>query len=660
MNLPDWIETDLENLMGSHAHEDGPAFVYREFKKGSYYMRFESSKDDSKYHGTMRIEKSAHHLKGSGDLYSRPITEPLKNPLNGVPTFKREHYAAYLQITKLKRYAFILKQVKLFFNRTEYDHLTNQWRVGEALSAKMKWKTAPSDYPNPDDFLQGMVKNGNGETIGVLKMGWVSDFLRTALLEIDAVPNVDIPVDNGGDKDWVNVFEKVGWEMKINISDTSVPAPNPSQVWELSELHEQMLNWRSTDEVWQYHLLCVDRIRGFFFKRGVMYDSESIDSNQIPREGAALASGWSFDPDPNRWGSLSGKLFGSEPTAYFRTAVHELGHAMGLVHPHSSDSKTFMNTTDSLASPNFPNNIEWNFDHKNENRLKHWPDIIIRPGQSPFESHIESDTHSEMETALEFKVEACHKLIPFGAPVRLDLNVENLSDSGVIIPEVLSLKSNFISGYTEDSYGAKRCFKSLIPVDTNPLKELKKGEARKHSFTLLRGSDGWLFPSVGIYKVCINMHWNVEGKSKHCQSTCQLIVNPPQTEEQAEAALAVINSPELMLSFIIGGKHLKEGNKIIEDLMHSKELKHHYQYLEFRKKIDSQNTRTQSSAWKVIDENTVLSYRERQKVRQKYKEFIEGAKPRTKAKSFAKSSKNGILEKNLKGFKKRMKILWES
>ena len=47
-------------------------------------------------------------------------------------------------------------------------------------------------------------------------------------------------------------------------------------------------------------------------------------------------------PDTNDWGLVRGKNLG-ETVVYFRTAVHEIGHAMGL--QHNKDDNGFMNTT---------------------------------------------------------------------------------------------------------------------------------------------------------------------------------------------------------------------------------------------------------------------------------------------------------------------------
>ena len=84
-----------------------------------------------------------------------------------------------------------------------------------------------------------------------------------------------------------------------------------------------------------------------------------------------------------------GKRFGASKSAYFRTAVHELSHAFGLYHPGAPSGEHIMQTTEVIAGNGtaalpFPKNIQWYHSFPDRQRLRHLPDVWVRPGGIPF------------------------------------------------------------------------------------------------------------------------------------------------------------------------------------------------------------------------------------------------------------------------------------
>jgi hypothetical protein len=153
--------------------------------------------------------------------------------------------------------------------------------------------------------------------------------------------------------------------------------------WNNAEAHAAMLERRDAsnlDAEWRYHVLCVRRLDAT--ERGIMYDASGGDSNNIPREGCVIASHWMI-PETPAYGNVQGVRFGTATGPYFRTAVHETGHAMGLY--HNTADNCFMNTTDQIAenslaagSAAFPDNIQWSYNGEDAKRLRHMPDIYVR------------------------------------------------------------------------------------------------------------------------------------------------------------------------------------------------------------------------------------------------------------------------------------------
>ena len=153
-------------------------------------------------------------------------------------------------------------------------------------------------------------------------------------------------------------------------------------------MHETMLKRRrrvDLDSESRYHVLCVRRLSST--ERGLMYDNAATDSNDVPREGIGIGTGW-VAAQPF-WGSLVGRRFGEATSSYFRTALHEVGHAMGL--QHNVADFGVMNTTDVLArratQPAFPENALWSFAADDRHRLRHLPDPWSVPAAYRSASH---------------------------------------------------------------------------------------------------------------------------------------------------------------------------------------------------------------------------------------------------------------------------------
>ena len=256
----------------------------------------------------------------------------------------------------------------------------------------MNWKPAPAGFPSSSDYLEGDVKNSTGTIVGRLSMGWVSQYLRRATVEIDRVSVSEAPLDNGAGLDWKGVFDKVGWQVAVDVSDANVAEPSGAG-WSDAEMHAGMLARRKAtnlDGEWRYHVLAVRTIDST--PRGIMYDTGGTDSNNVPREGIGISSHWTI-PNASPWGTVKGQRFGTSKAAYFRTAIHEVGHAMGLY--HTTGDNGFMNTTDVIAAScpsTFPACIKWEFHPDNQKQLRHYPDVFVRPGGAQFGQASTSDT----------------------------------------------------------------------------------------------------------------------------------------------------------------------------------------------------------------------------------------------------------------------------
>jgi hypothetical protein len=76
-------------------------------------------------------------------------------------------------------------------------------------------------------------------------------------------------------------------------------------------------------------------------------------------------------------------------------------------------------------------NIRWSFQADDELRLRHWPDLVVRPGGAawPFGSNAPTSVSNEVTSdVLRLDVSAVLPEVPFGAPVRVNLNLVNKTE----------------------------------------------------------------------------------------------------------------------------------------------------------------------------------------------------------------------------------------
>ena len=366
-------------------------------QKGCYYIRLLPTSLYTparfQYEGTLRVQGTEGAVIVSGDLYKKdfcqsptycPSLSDIGEVNNIIPVFPRKNYAYYLRATLFSMDPEAGEKIALEFESFRFDHSHQSWSRGEPLTAELKFSVGSDGIHH----WHGDIRSHSEVVIGQLLMVRVSPYLRQAVIEIDRVAASECPRDEEEQK-WESVFEKAGWQVTVDVSDEDVEEPEDHS-WSTAELHEKMLKYRRSadlDKQWRYHMLAVRQLddKGVF---GLMYDNTIKGVNNIPREGAAVASHVEF-PDDDYWGKCKGKRFGTSEDPYLRTAIHEIGHAMMLYHPDNSYENYIMQKTVHIAhnvSPTrqFPENIEWSFSPRDIHLLCHLPDIAIRPGGVSF------------------------------------------------------------------------------------------------------------------------------------------------------------------------------------------------------------------------------------------------------------------------------------
>lgn len=627
-----------------------PPFRFRSLKCGCYLVNFNPTAGVLiSYDGTIRVECNSSGRTASGDLYQRPIIflprlprpgfpgfPPIASrgvlaagpsPAAGIPVLSRSRYRYYLRITQLLESFTLANSFTLGFEMHRFTKASGGWSTGGtwtnegAFTAVMSWQTAPAGYPSSGNYLEGDVKNSAGVIIGRIKMGWISNYLRKATVEVDRVSQSEAPLNNGAGVDWRAVGDGVGWDITIDNSDSNIAEPSGDS-WSNGECHAAMLARRDAsnlDAEWRYYVLAVRRLDAT--ERGIMYDNGATDSNNVPREGCAISSHWMI-PNTSAWGLVKNMRFGTATMPYYRTAVHEAGHAMGLY--HNTIDNGFMNTTDVISasatsSTPFPNNIQWSFAADDQKRLRHMPDIYVRPGGTPFGTPYASTPISPTDFSMEaeglsLRVTPLLEVVPLGAPARVSIELVNISNSPVVAPKNLSMKSGQVRGSVVDASGTARTFKSLmLCIDDHEMTTLNPGESVRHAITLLRGSQGALFPTPGVSQIIVEVNWEAgDGMETTVSGETSVMITSAVDEAHARAALKVLSTPDVLLTLVLGGDHMTDGIEAIQMALKNPVLRPHFAYIEAKRVAERFGKRKANlkAASELINADTIMSLAE--------------------------------------------------
>lgn len=592
--------------------------------------------------GTLRVETTAAGIRAaSGDLYGRqgnvsqagPV--PATSPAAGIPVFPRKMYDSYLCVTKIPQSPIRDRPFRLEFKRYRPGRLSNgriPWTLVDHLSGLMDWSTGD---PSGADCLDGDVQDSTGAVVGHLAMRWISKYLRRATVVIDHVAGSKPPLDNGArvhPVDWPAVGKGIGWKIDVKPGNPKVAGSGKS--WSDAECHST-LRWKSgpkkLDAEWLYHILAVPLLADG--DRGVMYDWAATDSNHLPRQGCVVSSDWRI---PRKgWGTDGGKVYWKTP-GYFRTAVHEMGHAMGL---NDADyyNTFFMNESQEVAvlgtrKKPYPKNITWAFHKDDQFRLRHLPDPFVRPGGIPWIIPCEAVLPMPTARARRLTLEASpvSSTVPLGAPVRINVKLQNNAASPVLAPQRLSLSSGFVSGEVIGPGGKARTFRPLVVYSgESPLAALPAGKSVKNSLTLLRGGEGALFPTAGPHRIRVTARWKSPKGEIAIAGETDVVVKPAENPKHAIAAKRVLSTPDTLLTLALGGDYPERGIEAIQAALKDPVLKPHFAYVEAKRLATPFLGRAAdlNGAAQLIAENTVMSPDEAAKAKAYKRAGLAGSLP---------------------------------
>ena len=377
-----------------------------QLRQGAYHLTFTPDENQDlparpdwpELLGIIRFERLEvqQYILLSGDLYLAAgiVAAPDFRP-DDIPIHPLQNYHAYLRtIAPMESIDNPLTRLVMECHRVS-SRPWNQWSSGVKINLTLQ-KLERMDIPDSDEPVDDHVTKAiwdvsdeSGQPLGKMEWQWVSGFFRRAVVEVDCEAGFQPPTADGNGNTIESVFAESGWKVEVETGGIEVRTP-PSGQWTLAEVHEAMLRSRSSEDLdseWRYHVSAVDRFAGTA-PLGISYDHEASDLNGVPREDVAVQLGASL-PDERIFGKFAGRRVADVPELSFLIVLHELGHAMGLY--HNNVGYGIMQQIDDLARDSrdgflTSESLRPEFDGKDLFRLRHLPEIYVRPGGTDWET----------------------------------------------------------------------------------------------------------------------------------------------------------------------------------------------------------------------------------------------------------------------------------
>jgi hypothetical protein len=185
-------------------------------------------------------------------IYSQPSKRPdpatVPDPDKGIPVFPRSDYRYYLEVITILEGVPSPERFTARFKVHAFERDTSWPNPGaRTLSVAKAKPPAGQTYPVPGGsteaiyFAGNVIDEGSGQKVGILTLGWVSPFLRSATVVIDKIQGVEAP---GGEDEWVTKFNEAGWEVQYKKRDckvTGLISNEDTYAWTIGELHHALM-----------------------------------------------------------------------------------------------------------------------------------------------------------------------------------------------------------------------------------------------------------------------------------------------------------------------------------------------------------------------------------------------------------------------------------
>jgi hypothetical protein len=377
-----------------------------------------------------------------------------------------------------------------------------------------------------DNSLHGLPNRTNISFVA----RWVSKYLRTLGIEMEIEEGVDPPRPfdfKGRPVTIKSCFEAAGFEITEVGAIDRIPRPANPNGWgttetvvlraDLNKAMEQYGQASLNRRTWELHYLVLSQSTRSNLN-GIMFDN----TIKFPRQGVAVF-GNAIRQNYGIWADR--KLI--------QTSVHELAHALNLVHRFErvvgrADSTSFMNYDWRYKgfdhTEEFWQNFAFSFDPDELEFLRHGPVPAVSPGGEPFHSvpywadgnggytpyYLERPLNGYQ---LKLKPPLGGAVFAFGQPIFLEIELSNMSGRRLSLPSylldpkagLLQIMIRRITGRPGDSLQAadqfvpimQRCF----DLSASQRIDFRPGSVLRNNLNLTYGSGGFAFAEPGLYEI---------------------------------------------------------------------------------------------------------------------------------------------------------------
>jgi len=425
-----------------------------------------------------------------------------------------------------------------------------------------------------DEALRGFTPNHAEQMVGRRE----SLAMRTLGIEIEHEMGTEGNPQwtfNGRTMDIETCYQDAGFDTR-RIGQASEIPEAPTAGWDNSQLHGLMSDYAQSSLAhsdWELHLLMLSRASNPRLL-GIMFDAGLGDTNQLPRQGAAVFQDL-MKPIGSTW---LRKLL--------QTSVHELGHALNLAHPFEreigrADSTSFMNYDWKYMGGNntsrYWQDFQFTFNDEELAFLRHGPRTAVVPGGAGFHTifywkqgdggyvpYVPDWPTSAF--SLDLTTPDNDGLYNYGQPVLLTVTFHNhLQGAFTLPPFYLDPKAGFLSfivdrvgGSVPPTGSTGNVFRPIVmrcyDLDLRAADTIPSGGSMSNNVNLTYGSTGFTFAEPGDYEVTARLELWFEDDSYRTlySDPLQIRVAYPKTEDDERIGMHLFRS-DIGCYFALGG-----------------------------------------------------------------------------------------------------------